>query len=223
MAQYGVFIIESLRSDDYFDGENLHEILKLSEINSIYNWVDSYDDFINSLEEFGRSNFRYLHLSFHADKEGIEINGEGISYSKLAVLLKGKIAKKRLFLSACKASNIEIAAKILVKNLATSLIGTPIDLCFDKAALFWPSFYHVMHENNVEKMDNENLRITLKRCVELFGVPINYYTRLRYKKNRIRRYKFRKGRRTDNREISVIYKRIEIDARSSIKRQIKKN
>jgi hypothetical protein len=220
MAKYGVFIIESLRSDDYFDGENLHEILKLSLIASKYHWVDTYDEFVNRLEDFKKSNFRYLHISCHADRTGIEINGQEISYGKLASLLKGKVMGKRLFLSACKASNIDIAAKILIRNLATSLIGTPIDLDFDKAALFWPSFYHVMHENNFEKMDSSNIKKTLKRCVELFGIPINYYTRLRGGNQKIRRYKFRKGERTDNREILVKIKQIHIDARSNIKRKI---
>lgn len=149
MTKYGIFIIESLRSEDFFDGENLSEVIALSEIDTIYKEVVSYEDLKFKLQEFEASHYRYLHLSCHADLDGIEINGEEISYDTLSSLLGNKLVGKRLFLSACRAGNIDFAARAIYKNRAISIIGTPTDLYFKKSVLFWPVFYHVIHEIDV--------------------------------------------------------------------------
>lgn len=202
---YGVYIIESLRSNDYFDGDNLSQILTLSKINNKYAWVDTIDDFIMELNKFSESNYRYLHLSFHGDMDGIEINGQEITNTRLAGLLKPIIKGKRLFMSSCRGSNMNLASKLIVKCRAVSLIGTPIDLKFDKAALFWPAFYHVVNDLDSNKMNQKSIRSTLKKCVDLFRIPINYYHNLReYPTNHVRRVKFRPNKWTDNRIIKVI-------------------
>jgi len=145
MTKYGIFIIESLRGSDYFDGENLSEILELSSISNIYREVLCKDDFIVAVDEFKNSNLRYLHLSCHADMSGIEINGEHLSNSELSVIFKGKVNNKRIFLSACKGGNKNMATALITNCKAQSVIGTPNNLYFDKAALFWPAFYHVIN------------------------------------------------------------------------------
>jgi len=152
MSKYGVFIVESLRGGDYFDGENLSEILGLSKIRNIYREIHDKDHFIKAINEFKESNLRYLHISCHSDLDGIEINGEEITNSKLSVIFRNKINKKRIFLSACKGGNRNMATAI-AKCAGQSLIGTPIDLYFDKAALFWPSFYHVINCADKKKMN----------------------------------------------------------------------
>lgn len=213
MTKYGIFIIESLRSEDFFDGENLSDVLELSEIPRVYHWVDSVEDLKLKLEEFEVSQYRYLHLSCHADLDGIEINGEDISYDTLSSLLGKKIEGKRLFLSACKAGNIDFAARTISKNHAISMIGTPIDLTFKKSVLFWPVFYHVLHEIDEKKMSRENIISTLQKCVDLLGVPINYYSSISNSSQKMRRLRLRKNHKTDTRVIEIIHKQIKIDAR----------
>jgi hypothetical protein len=58
MTKYGVYIIEFLRFNDYTDGENLHEILKLSLIPTEYKWVDTKEELEEALLYFNKSNFR---------------------------------------------------------------------------------------------------------------------------------------------------------------------
>ncbi|MFZ1291904.1 MAG: hypothetical protein WAR79_17535 [Melioribacteraceae bacterium] len=206
MSKYGVFIIESLRSGDYFDGESMSQILELSSINNFYREVISKEDFIKAINEFKNSNFRYLHLSCHSDMEGIEINGENISNYELSILLKNKITRKLIFLSACQGSNRMMASALIIKCGGQSLIGTPVDLSFDKAALFWPSFYHVINNLDKTKMNKQNLDLVLKRCVDLFEIPINYYHGIKDYPDYLRRYKFRSNKRTSNNKISAAKK-----------------
>lgn len=203
MSKYGVFIIESLRGGDYFDGENLSEILELSKISNVYRKVLSREDFITAINEFNKSNLRYLHISCHADMNGIEINGDDISNSELSVIFKNKINKKRIFLSACKGGNRNIATAVVAKCGCQSVIGTPIDLYFDKAALFWPSFYHVINCADANKMNKNSLSSTLKRCVDLFEIPINYYHGINGDFKHLRRYKFRHDKMTTNKIIKI--------------------
>lgn len=200
MTKYGVYIIESLRSNDYFDGETLHDILKLSKIPSKYKWVESKDDLKKQLKLFNNSRYRYLHLSCHADKDGIEINGTFIDNEEFRVLTLNYLQGKRVFLSACEGANLPLASKLIVKNKAISLIGTPTNLRFDKSVLFWPSFYHAMNEIDNASMRTEDIKEILKKCVGLFEIPINYYSK-RANPKFLRRLKIRHDKTLDNRII----------------------
>jgi len=202
MSEYGVFIIENLRGDDFFDGENLHDILELSRIKNIYKEVHDKDEFIAVIDEFKTSNLRYLHISCHADMDGIEINGEEITNLELSKVFKNKITKKRIFLSACKGGNRNIATAV-TRCGGRSVIGTPIDLHFDKAALFWPSFYHVINCADNSKMNKKSIRDTLRKCVDLFEIPVNYYHGIKGEPKQLRRYKFRFNEKTINKLIKT--------------------
>jgi hypothetical protein len=193
-ATYGVFIIESLRSDDDFDGDILHQILEMSGINARYREADTVEDFQRLIEEFKSSAFRYLHLSCHADRTGLEIGGEEVTNERLAELLTGGFDKKRLFMSACQGANRDLAKRVITESGAMSLIGTPVDLYFNKSVLFWPSFYHIINELDTGKMTRKMLIATLQKCTDLFGVPINYYSKIRQVPRAMRRLKIRKGK-----------------------------
>lgn len=195
--------MESLKEDDYFDGDHLHEILKLSFVDSKYREVLSKQDFIDAVNEFHQSRFRYLHLSCHGDIYGIEINGEEISNYELGQIFKGKFMNKRLFLSTCRGSNRNMATAVIIHASGRSVIGTPIDLHFDKAALFWPAFYHVINRIDTQRMNKKSLEDALKRCVQLFETPINYYTRIEGDERLLKRLKIRYKTRTDNRKIRI--------------------
>ena len=136
--------------------------------------------------------------------KGIEINGDVISNSELSEIFRNKIKRKRIFLSACKGGNRNMATAIITKCGGQSVIGTPIDLYFDKAALFWPSFYHVIYGVDKKKMNKRNLSTVLKKCVDLFETPINYYHGINGETKYLRRYKFRHNQRTTNKRITVV-------------------
>ena len=200
---YGVFIIESLRSEDFCDGEALKEILELSKIDVQYEWIETKEGLKNKIEKFAESRFRYLHISCHADFKGLKLTNEEVSNKEFGEIINDKIKNRRIFLSACKGGNRNLAS-IAIKNGAYSLIGSPIDLHFDKAALFWASFFHVINEFDDEKMKKAEIRYVLKSCVELFYIPINYYTYIEKSRDKImRRLKIRPEQKTDNRKMKM--------------------
>lgn len=202
-TNYGVYIIESLRSNDFVDGENLSAILELCKIDSIYNWADTIADFKRLIMDFKTSQFRYLHISCHASNTGITINGEELSNVDLQGILHEGLENKRVFMSACKGGNRDIASRIISICKVLSLIGTPIDLPFEKSVLFWPSFYHLMNEIDQNKMKRSDIKENLKKCVDLFGVPINYFSRINNSSMEIRRLKIRPNKPMDNRKLMV--------------------
>jgi hypothetical protein len=205
MTKYGVYVIEFLRADDYTDGENLHEILKLSLVPTTYKWVDTKSELKAALNDFNKSKFRYLHVSCHADETGFELNGDDLTNAEFEQLTKTLLKDKRIFLSACKGANRDIATRMVVNNKAYSLIGVPVDLDFDKSALFWPSFYHLLNEIDSNKMKRDQIVDVLKKLVNLFNIPVNYYSRIRESNKNMRRLKLRKGF-TDNRIIKGVVK-----------------
>lgn len=202
-TKYGVFIIESLRSTDFCDGDSLNEILKLSQINSIYRWIESKEGLTKAIDEFKKSEYRYLHFSFHADNYGIELTNDDLSNSEFVGILDGSLKNKRVFFSSCKGGNRDLAAKLIRKGVYSS-IGTPMNIGFDKAAIFWPSFYHIINEHNFDTIKKIDLNIVLKGCSKLFKVPINYYSFIKNKRNsKIRRINIRDGLIVDNRILNI--------------------
>jgi hypothetical protein len=180
----------------------MHEILKLSLIKTKYKWVDNKEEFKKALLDFNKSNFRYLHISCHADETGLEINGDEIANIEFQKMTKGFLNNKRVFLSACKGANRQLATLVVSSNNAYSLVGIPTNLDFDKSALFWPSFYHLINEVDSEKMKRLQIIDIIKKLVDLFNIPINYYSRINNNKSYIRRLKIRPGF-TDNRKLKV--------------------
>jgi hypothetical protein len=202
-SDYAVYIIESLRSEDDADGEVLDQILEMSGITSSYHNADTIEDFRRFIEEFKSSGYRYLHLSCHADQKGIQINGEDISNQELADLLKGALTGKRLFMSACKGANRDLANKVITLCGSNSLIGSPINLRFDKSVLFWPSFYHIMNEMDEKIMKRKYLISSLQKCTDLFNVPINYYSKIKNEPNSMRRLKVRPLKLPDDVRLTI--------------------
>lgn len=101
-----VFIVESLDPDDEgngrFEGSSISHVLRLHGKNPIYRYVRTRARFIEAISELAASNYRYLHISAHADPEGMcTTNQEEVDYDELAAILKPCIRNRRLFLSAC--------------------------------------------------------------------------------------------------------------------------
>lgn len=207
-SKFGVYIIESLRDEDYLDGLVLSEILELSKIPVTYKFVANRIEFLSTLQSFKESNLRYLHLSCHADEEGIQLSDDDcIDNDVLEICFKGILEKRRLFLSTCKGANRDLAIRVIKNNKAISLVGTPTGFKFVKSALFWPTFYHVIGEIDKNKMTKDNITDVLKKCVDIYNVPINYYTKIINDTQHIWRRQFRKDVHTDSRRIKATLKK----------------
>ncbi len=203
MSEYGIFIIESVRNGDYRDGHSLEKILNLSGIKTEYREATSKDDFIAHIEEFKHSGLRYLHISCHAAKDGFEIGDEDVPNDELEKIFGNSLSKRRVFLSACEAGNKDLAARLILKNGAFSVIGTPIELYFSKAAIFWNCLFHAIHMRNSKKTSKKLLTETLESIVNLLDVPINYYSFIRDSENAVSRKKIRKDRITSTRRLTI--------------------
>ena len=146
--RYGVFIIETLSLEDEkngrLDGQILKDILDLCEIPNDYYYIRTSHELEEIINEFEESKLRYLHLSCHASESQIAFTFENLFFREVAEIIGSKLKNKRIFISACEASNFEFAKCIIPKFGCTSLIGSPDKINFDKAAVFWSSFYHLM-------------------------------------------------------------------------------
>jgi hypothetical protein len=144
-----VFIIESLDPDDEgngrFEGSSISHVLRLHGKEPKYRYVRTRGQFANAIEDFAISNYRYLHISAHADSEGMcTTNQDEIDYDELADLLTPALNKKRLFLSACSMVHEDMAKVIVPKTGCYSVVGPRESIAFTAAAVFWPAIYHLM-------------------------------------------------------------------------------
>jgi hypothetical protein len=176
-----VFIIESLtfsdESHDYFEGQIISKILKMSGIEHKYFYVRTEKELKALLSKFYDLRYRYLHLSCHGNNNSIATTLDKIPFSRLADLLKPNLFEKRLFLSACLSTNDDLANEIIKKTGCYSIIGSDEKIYIDDAAIFWASFYQLMFKQNSRVMTRDTIEPTLKKLVEIHKLPIRYFTK----------------------------------------------
>ena len=146
-----VFIIESLTRDFNGDvqGRALESILKGLGRYPRYCDVSSKLELFGALEAFKKSAYRYLHISCHGnivDDAIIMRNHENVHWEEFVDKIgELKLAKTRLFLSACSCgSTSSLATKLFSAegNKSVASVLAPDDaISLDSALLFWAAFY----------------------------------------------------------------------------------
>lgn len=179
-SKYGVFIIESMdtinESNHKLDGYTLKTILDLCDIPNQYRYIRTKLELEKMTEEFSNSSYRFLHLSCHADKEGIQLTYEDINFDELDLIIGDALHHRRLFLSACEVAVFELAEHFIPKYHCFSVIGTPDEIDYDKAAIFWSSFYYLMYSNDQKQMVQGDILPTLQNVSGTFNVNLNYFS-----------------------------------------------
>lgn len=182
-----VFIIESLKLSDeknkWFEGKILADMLNLSDKKSIYYYIRTKKEFIEILDEFYMTDYRYLHISCHANKKEMGTTFDDIPFSELGDILKDIGEDRRIFLSACSMANLALANEIIPKSRCYSILGPSVKIDFDDAAVFWVSFYHLMFKHNPRVMKRETVLANAEKIARILGIKLNYFGR---KKNRKR-------------------------------------
>lgn len=174
-----VFIIESLRFEDeeagYPEGHFLSHILRLSGRKVRYVYIRTRAEFEAVLDQFEDSNFRYLHLSCHANKSGIGLTLDDLSLSELGELLRPVIDKRRVFLSACELATPALATELLKDTECYSVIGPSKAIDVDESALFWASVYHLLFRGEASSIKSQALRKHVGKTADLFSVRMRYF------------------------------------------------
>lgn len=177
---YGVFIIESMdivnENRGKLDGLALKTILDLCDIPNEYYYLRTTLELERVMEEFVKSNFQFLHIACHGNAEELCLTLEDISFEAFEEIFGESLWHRRLFLSACQVARLELAQRLIPKYHAYSVIGTPNDINYDKAAIIWSTFYHLMHEKDQAQMFQRDLLPLLKKVSRLFGISLNYFS-----------------------------------------------
>ena len=176
-----VFIIESLDPDDEgngrFEGSIISRMLRLHGKEPKYRYVRTKKDFLKAIEQFCRSNYRYLHISAHANQEGMcTTNQDEIDFDELAEILKPHLSGRRLFLSACSMVHEDLAKEVIPHSGCYSVVGPTEDIYFSDAAIVWSSIYHLMFSKDPARMTHAYLKEQLIKVCELFQVQLGYYS-----------------------------------------------
>jgi len=159
---YGVFIIESMDPENEakgkLDGIALKTILDLSDIPNQYIYIRTLLEFEHSMKLFQNSDYGFLHISCHGNEEGICLTLEDISFEELGEIMGPYLKYRRLFLSACKAACFSLAEQFIPHHHCYSVMGPTDTIDYDKAAIFWSSYYFLMYQDNQERMWQKDIR-----------------------------------------------------------------
>ena len=148
MSHAEVFIIESLDFDDErsgrFEGRIISDILALSGKQCEYRYIRTKRELVEVLKQFSSAHYRYLHLSCHGGNNSVYTTLDRIPFEEFGQLIAPHIKKRRLFVSACSATNRHFADSLMPDSGCYSVLGPDQDILFGDAAVLWASFYHVM-------------------------------------------------------------------------------
>ena len=176
-----VFVVESLKFKDErknrLEGQILERTLKLSEKEPRYYYLRTKREFKKVMNRFGKSKYRYLHLSCHGNDESIWTTLDNIEFDELGKILRPHLLGRRLFLSSCEVVNERLAEAVMPKSGCNSIIGPTENVDFDRAAVMWASFYYLAFEEDTRKMDRDAIIPILNKVARLFDIPIAYYGR----------------------------------------------
>jgi hypothetical protein len=175
-----LFIIESLALKDEKagrqEGDIISRMLQLAgKTGTRYYYIRTLRELEKMIELFGDSNYRYLHISCHADKSGMGTTFDNVSYADLGKMLRPHLSNRRVFVSACQMACNSLAQELLRDTGCHSLIGPKNQIAFDSAAAFWISFYHLMFKVNELAMKRETLLYRIIELSKLYDEPINYF------------------------------------------------
>lgn len=182
-----VFIVESLSPDDEgngrFEGAIVSRMLQLHGKNPKYRYVRNSGELRSAIRSFGKSNYRYLHISCHGDPEGMELtNQEEIDFDILAEMLQPHLKRRRLFISACSMVHKDLAEAVIPASGCYSVIGPTEDIGFADAAIFWSSLYHLLFSQSASSIKHATLKRRLQSASNLFRLDIAYYSKSKNRK-----------------------------------------
>jgi len=176
MSQPEIFIIESLEFDDErdnrFEGRIISQILALSGKKCEYYYIRTKRELRTLLEHFASSHYRYLHLSCHGNTNSLFTTLDPVPFSELGLLIKPHLQKRRLFVSACSATNSALADAIMPDSGCYSILGPDEKIYFGDAAVLWASFYHVMFAADSTAMKYKTIKAKAQEVSNLYRVKL---------------------------------------------------
>lgn len=175
-----VFIIESLRFVDEekqrAEGNFIAHILKLAGRECRYYYIRTRAELKKVLGIFTKSGFKYLHISCHANENGIGLTLDKLSIQEIATIFRPHLENRRIFFSACSIATSGLAEALIKDTGCYSVIGPSRKIDFDEAALFWASLYHLMFKKDKNSMKNSELKSNIVKLTAVFGGRIEYFT-----------------------------------------------
>lgn len=170
-----VYIIESLNEDDDREGEVIYRTLKMAGKDPVYRYIRTVNELQHFVDDFEDSEYRYLHLSCHGSRRGIATTLDQISIAAFAEIVGPALDNRRLFLSTCLASTMEMATAVFAAGGATSVVGPTNKIHFDDSVILWSSFYHLMFKTNFKRMKRMDIKENLAKAALLVGEKVSLF------------------------------------------------
>lgn len=174
-----LFIIETLEFANEeaheFEGRRIADMLDLSGKMCRYVYIRTKAELEVVLEQFRDSQYRYLHLSCHANRFGMSTTLDNISFPELGRILGPYLQNRRLFISACQMTCLALAKQLLPGTGCYSILGPSGKPYISDAAIFWTSFYHTIFRLNPDSMNARRVLATATTLSSVFAIPLNYF------------------------------------------------
>jgi len=102
---------------------------------------------------------------------------EPIPAIEMADLLAPHLNHRRLFISACLATDNKFVTALMERTDCSSVLGPSGSPNFDDAAIFWTAFYHMMFKQNPNSMTNAIIEENVRKCASLVNEQFTFFYR----------------------------------------------
>jgi hypothetical protein len=99
------------------------------------------------------------------------------------------IKNRRLFVSACSATNRHFADSVMPSSGCYSILGPDQDILFSDAAVLWASFYHVMFRAHSTAMKYAVIKAKAQEVANMYRVRL---TLINHDKSASQSYRLKK-------------------------------
>ena len=101
---------------------------------------------------------------------------DAIRFGEFGSLVQPHLQGRRLFLSACAATNSALASNVIPDSGCYSVIGPATTVEFGDAAIMWASFYHLIFRLDPAAMKRQGIKEVLAKTRKAFDVPFRYFS-----------------------------------------------
>jgi hypothetical protein len=176
-----VFIIESLTDDDEkekrYEGQILYDMLRLAGKDPQYAYIKKESQLQHIVGLFRESQYRFLHISSHANKTHIGMKFGNLTYDQFSSIFEGHLQLRKLFFSACEVGNESFINSMSKKNNSMHSIVAPTNkIQFDHAAAIWSALYTSLFAEKTDSMKGVDIEKRLRTLKGLFPVEFFFGT-----------------------------------------------
>jgi hypothetical protein len=177
-----VFVIESNSERDerrqFSEGRIICDVLNMMGKHAEYRYIRTRKELDRMLQQFSKSQFRYLHIACHGGDNSFALTLDNVPYRDFSRMAEETLSDRRIFLSVCEIANSTLAREVYSTSRPYSITGPTCEILFSDAAVVWASLYSLLFKQDPGGIQGGTIREYLADLCKLHRVTFAHFGRI---------------------------------------------